>query len=51
MKTIALLSALATGLLVVAGCGSGETGGASATGAITLNYLNWVAFNTRFPAG
>lgn len=48
MKTIALLSALATGLLVVAGCGSGETGGASATGAITLNYANFPPAST-FP--
>ena len=48
MKTIALLSALATGLLVVAGCGSGETDGASATGAITLNYANFPPAST-FP--
>ena len=48
MKTIALLSALSAGLLVVAGCGSGETGGASTSGTITLNYANFPPAST-FP--
>lgn len=48
MTTIARLSVLAAGLLAVAGCGSGETGGGSAPRPITLNYANFPPAST-FP--